>query len=83
MGSSSTTYNLGATDTTYTIASTAPTNIDNMIQLDSIEYNGVDIASPLWKTALSFTPLFTATVSSADAPIVNTPHTFETTVTPN
>jgi hypothetical protein len=74
---------LNATDITYTIASTAPTNIDNIIQLNSIEYNGSDISLPGWKTAIIFDPLFTATISSADTPIANTPHTFETTVTKN
>ena len=73
---------LTPSDISYTIASTAPTNTDNRIQLNSIEYNGTDITSLLWKTALSFAPLFTAGVASG-TPIVNTPHTFQTIVVTN
>ena len=73
---------LTPSDISYTIASTAPTNTDNRIQLNSIEYNGTDITSLLWKTALSFAPLFTAGVTSG-TPIVNTPHTFQTIVVTN
>jgi hypothetical protein len=77
------TYNATLTpaDITYTIASTAPTNATNQVQLDSIIYNwGPDISVAWWRIPLSFTPLFTAAVATADTPIVNTPHTFETDV---
>lgn len=77
------TANLNTSDITYTITSTAPTNADNTIQLESIIYNITDIASLLWKAPLVFDPLFTASVSSLDAPVVNTPHTFQTDVTPD
>lgn len=77
------TANLNTSDITYTITSTAPTNVDNTIQLESIIYNITDIASLLWKAPLVFDPLFTASVSSLDAPVVNTPHTFQTDVTPD
>jgi hypothetical protein len=75
---------LNTSDIIYTVQSTAPTNTDNKIQLNSIEYNGgTDIALPGWKTPLDFVALFTATVSTPDAPIVNTPHTFEIGVVKN
>lgn len=85
MGFSSTTYNLGATDTIYTIASTAPTNItDNIIRLNSIEYNaGADITLPGWRSPLSFVPMYEALVDASDPIVVNTPYTFATTITKN
>ncbi len=73
-----------SSDPTYTIASTAPTNTtDNIIQLDSIKYLSWGIESSLVPTgtALNFLPLFTASTSSPNPPIVWVPNLFLTTVT--
>ncbi len=76
---------LNTADTVYTIASTAPTDaVNNVIQLESLKYNaGSDMALPAWKSTLIFSPMYAASVMSSGTPVVNTPHTFVTTVTKN
>ena len=38
---------------------------------------------PGWRAPLNFAPLFVSTISTLHAPVINTPHTFETAVTTN
>jgi hypothetical protein len=81
---SDTTLNLTPTDITYTISSTAPTNPNNEIALKSIRYNGTDITLAWWRVPLTFVPLFVASIDAGStAPIINTPHIFQTNMTKN
>ncbi len=74
---------LNTSDITYTVQSTAPTNTNNEITLNSIEYNGSGMTLPIWRVPLDFVPLFASSVSSSDPPIINTPNTFEMSVVQN
>jgi hypothetical protein len=76
--------NIWVSDLTYNIASTAPTNSDNKISLDSVIYVSGSVDAPLLFTPpdFRFDPIYTASVSSSD-PIAWEPHPFHTDITKN
>lgn len=82
--SSETTKAVWIVDFQYAIASSAPTNINNNIKLESIKYLSWATESILIpaNVPLIFVPLFTASTSSA-TPIIGVANTFSSLVTEN
>lgn len=72
------------TDISYSISSTAPTNTDNKISLQSIEYNSGALPIPLAlpSPSIDFSPLFSANVPyNPIPPVISKPYGFSIDVT--
>lgn len=84
-GSVTRSFPVWGVNSTYAIASNAPSNItDNIIKIDSVIYESGWIDTPITITHpnLIFTPIYSANINTL-APILGTPHTFNATVTKN